>query len=69
MSRYEPALKVREILQFKRAGIRAAPLPKGTPSWADLLDWTWAEIEESAARGDVGMRTIRKLLSGSRFDR
>ena len=69
MPRYDPKLKVREILRLKRAGIRTAPLPLGTPAWSELLEWTWEEVDEAASRGEVGMRTIRKLLSDSRFDR
>ena len=69
MSRYEPNTKVSEILRAKRAGIKAAPLPAGSPTWAELLAWTWAEIEDAAGRGEPGMRTVRKLPSDSRFDR
>ncbi len=65
----DPGITVREILRTKRSGIRRAPLPEGSPSWDDIQDWTWQEIEDAAQSGRVGFRTIRKLLTDSRFDK
>ena len=61
--------RVSEILRGKKGSIRNAPLPKGSPSWDDLLGKTFAEIEAGAKAGLPGYRTIRKLLTDRRFDR
>lgn len=60
---------VREILKEKRAGIRQAPLEPGSPSWDDILDMPWKEVVERAEADEPGYRTIKKLLSGGRFDK
>jgi hypothetical protein len=60
---------VREILKKKRAGIRQAPLEPGSPSWDDILDMPWEEVVEKAEADEPGFRTIKKLLSGGRFDK
>jgi hypothetical protein len=39
---------VGEILRTKKASIRSAPLPPGSPSWDDLLHLTWERVDESA---------------------
>ena len=69
MFSYDPDRTVAEILRLKTSSIRSAALPTGTPAWSELLGWTWSEVEDAASRGDPGMRTIRKLLSDSRFNR
>ena len=53
---------VAEILERKKASIKDAPLPKGSPSWEDLSEERMSEI-------DTGYKTIRKLLSDRRFDK
>jgi hypothetical protein len=60
---------VGEILAGKKASIKAAPLDPGSPSWDDILDLTWEEIEERARQRVPGFRTFRKLLSDRRFDK
>lgn len=60
---------VREILKEKRAGIRQAPLEPGSPSWEDILVMPWEEVGERADADEPGYRTIKKLLSGGRFDK
>jgi hypothetical protein len=60
---------VAEILLGKRAGIRNARLPKGSPSWDDIMHLTWEEIEEKAARKERGFRTFRKLLNRKRYNK
>ncbi len=60
---------VREILTGKRAAIRQAPLKPGAPSWDDILDLTWEEVEERAKKKETGFRTFRKLLTDGRFDK
>jgi hypothetical protein len=60
---------VAEILKDKRASIKNAPLESGSPSWDEILDLTWEEIEDRADRDDPGFRTFKKLLQGKRFDK
>jgi hypothetical protein len=58
---------VAEILKQKRAGIKNARLPRGSPSWDDIMHLTWEEIEEKAQGGERGFRTFQKLLSRERL--
>ena len=62
-------MKVRDILKLKKGSIRNAPLEPGSPSWDDILDMTWEEIEAAAKADKPGFRTIKKLLTDGRFDR
>jgi hypothetical protein len=62
-------LTIREILRAKKGSVRAAPLPVGTPSWNDLENWTWEQLEDGARSNLPGLKTVRKLLSDQRFDR
>jgi hypothetical protein len=61
--------KVSEILREKKASIRLAPLPPGSPSWDDVEAMIWEEIEDGAKANEPGFKTIRKLLTDRRFDR
>ncbi len=60
---------VAEILRGKRGTIKDAPLPKGSPSWDDILHLTWEEVEERATRRERGFGTFRELLTNKRFDK
>jgi hypothetical protein len=60
---------VAEILKEKRASIKNAPLEPGSPSWDEITELTWEEVEERADRDDPGFRTFKKLLQGKRFDK
>lgn len=60
---------VREILEDKLARIKNVPLDKGSPSWDEILDLTWEEIERRARRRDAGFRTFHKLLTDGRFNK
>lgn len=62
-------MKVRDILRLKKGGIRTAPLPAGSPSWAAVEAMIWEQIEEAARQNEPGFKTIRKLLADQRFDR
>jgi len=62
-------LKVLDILKLKKGSIKQAQLPEGAPTWDDLSDITWEQIEAGAGANVPGFRTIRKLLSDKRFDR
>ena len=65
----DPSETVRDILRRKRASVKNAPLEAGAPSWDDILDLPFAEIDRLARHGEPGYRTIRKLLTDRRFDR
>jgi len=60
---------VSQILRRKKASIKNAELEEGAPSWEEILDLPFTEIERRARRGLPGYRTIRKLLTDRRFDR
>jgi hypothetical protein len=60
---------VKEILKSKKASVKYAKLPKGSPSWNDILQLKWEEIVKRASRREVGYKTIRKLLSDSEYDK
>jgi hypothetical protein len=62
-------MRVVDILRGKKASIRAAPLPPGSPSWSQLEAMIWEEIEAGAKQNLPGLRTVRKLLTDQRFDR
>jgi hypothetical protein len=61
--------KVRDILRAKKAGVRTAPLPSGSPDWTEFEAMTWEDIEVGAAENRPGFKTVRKLLTDRRFDR
>jgi len=60
---------VGEILIGKKASVRTAPLPAGSPSWDSILQLTWEEIVERARRRWPGYKTIKKLLGSKDYDR
>ena len=59
---------VAQILQGKQGWIRGVPLDSGSPSWDDILDLTWEEVEENARRRESGFQTFRKQLTNGRFN-
>ena len=63
------ALTVSDILTTKKASIRQAQLPRGSLSWDEFVELTWAEVEEGARGNRPGFKTVRKLLSDKRFDK
>jgi hypothetical protein len=67
--KYDPSTKISDILKTKRGSIKNAPLEQGSPSWDDVQEMTWGDIEDGVNRGLPGYRTIRKLLTDSRFDK
>jgi hypothetical protein len=60
---------VEQILKGKQAGVKKAPLPRGSPSWDDVLNLTWEEISKRARRRVPGYKTIRKLLSDPEYNK
>lgn len=70
MAKHKNAGKtVAEILKDKRGCIKQAALESGSPSWDDILDMTWKEIEKRKKRGEAGFKTFHKLLKEKRFDK
>jgi hypothetical protein len=60
---------VAEILRRKRARIKHAPLDPGSPSWDEILNLTWEEVEEKARKREPGFQTFRKLLIDGNYDK
>jgi hypothetical protein len=60
---------VAEIPQGKLGSIKNAPLPKGSPSWDDIMNLTWEEIDQRAKNRDRGFPVFKKLLLDKRFDK
>ena len=60
---------IAEILKDKEGRIRNVPLDPGSPSWDDILDLTWEEVEKKARRRELGFQTFRKLLTDGRFNK
>ena len=60
---------VAEILKSKRANIKKVSLDPGSPSWDEIMNFTWEVIEEKARKREPGFHTIRKLLSNRRFNK
>jgi hypothetical protein len=62
-------MTVEEILKKKKGSIKQAPLPEGSPSWDDIKDEKWEDIEKKAKAGETGYKTFKKLLTDKRFDK
>ncbi len=60
---------VKAILKGKQARIKHAALDPGSPSWDDILELTWEEVETKARQNEPGFRTIHKLLKQRRFNK
>jgi hypothetical protein len=60
---------VAEILKGKKASIKNAPLEPGSPTWENIQNVKWEDIDRSAKAGKTGYNTIRKLLTDTRFDK
>jgi hypothetical protein len=60
---------VAEILRSKKASVKKAPLPEGSPSWESILEFTWEEVQKKAKRRVRGFKTIRKLLSDPEYNK
>jgi hypothetical protein len=61
--------KVAEILKRKKASIKQARLPPGSPSWDAFMEMTWEQIEAGARANRPGFKVVRKLLTDKRFDK
>jgi hypothetical protein len=60
---------VTEILKTKVGRIKRAPLDPGSPSWDEILDLTWEDIDDRARRRLPGYQTLRKLLSDPEYNK
>jgi hypothetical protein len=58
---------VAEILERRKASIKDAPLPPGSPGWDEIRNLRLSEINRRAKRNVRGYKAIRKLLSDRRF--
>jgi tripartite motif-containing protein 71 len=58
-----------DVLKGKLGKITRAPLPPGSPAWADIANMTMAEIRVAAKANEPGFKVIYKLLNDSRFDK
>ena len=61
--------RVIDILKLKKGSIKKAQLPQGSPSWDEINQMFWEEIEANANANLIGFKAIRKLLSDRRFDK
>jgi hypothetical protein len=60
---------VADILKRKKASIKQAPLPSGSPDWDTFMQMTWEHIEEGARANKPGFKVVRKWLTDKRFDK
>jgi hypothetical protein len=60
---------VAEILKSKRGSIKQVPLEAGSPSWDDIMELTWEEVDKKAQDREIGFDTFRKLLTNKRFNK
>ena len=60
---------VAEILSDKKGSIKTVPIPKGSPSWDDIMILTWEEVVTRAQKRNPGFSTFKKLLLDKRFDK
>ena len=58
-----------DILKLKKGSIKQAQLPESSPSWDEINQMSWEEIESNANSNLTGFKAIRKLLSDRRFDK
>jgi hypothetical protein len=61
--------KVSDILKRKKASLKQAPLPSGSPDWDTFMHMTWEQVEEGARTNRPGFKVVRKLLTDKRFDK
>jgi hypothetical protein len=60
---------VAAILRRKKASIKQARLPTGSPDWDAFMQMTWEQIEAGARANRPGFKVVRKLLTDKRFDK
>ncbi|MCL1975524.1 MAG: RHS repeat-associated core domain-containing protein, partial [Firmicutes bacterium] len=60
---------VNEVLKTKKGNIRKAPLPPGSPGWAEIGALTMEQIRRLAQQNATGFKTFWKLLHEIRFNK
>jgi hypothetical protein len=60
---------VADILRRKKASVKQAHLPRGSPDWDAFMQMTWEQIEAGARANRPGFKVVRKLLTDKRFDK
>jgi len=61
--------QVVDILRHKKASIKQARLPQGSPDWDAFSQMTWEQVEDGAHANRAGFKVVRKLLTDKRFDK
>ena len=54
---------------YKKASIKQARLPQGSPDWDAFSQMTWEQVEDGARANRPGCKVVRKLLIDKRFDK
>jgi RHS repeat-associated protein len=65
----EADITVSDVLEGKLGSITRAPLPPGSPAWADIQDMSIADVRAAAKANEPGFKTILKLLTDNRFNK
>ena len=65
----EADIAVSDVLEGKLGSITRAPLPPGSPAWADIQGMSIADIRAAAKANEPGFKTILKLLTDNRFNK
>ncbi|HTU79116.1 MAG TPA: RHS repeat-associated core domain-containing protein [Solirubrobacteraceae bacterium] len=64
----EADVTVSDVLAGKVGRITRAPLPPGSPAWADIQDMSIADVRAAAKANEPGFKAIYKLLNDNRFN-
>jgi RHS repeat-associated protein len=65
----EADVTVADVLKGKLGKITKAPLPPGSPAWADIQDMSIADVRAAAKANEPGYRTILKLLTEGKYNK
>ena len=58
---------IEQILKKRKGSIRNVELDRGSPSFDDIKDITWEELQRRAKQNEIGFKTIKKVLTDGRF--
>jgi RHS repeat-associated protein len=65
----EADITVADALKGKVGSITRAPLPPGSPSWADIQQMPISDVRAAAKAGEPGYKTILKLLTEGKYNK
>ena len=65
----EADITVSDVLEGKLGKITRAPLPPGSPSWADIQEMTMADVRAAAKANEPGFKAIYKLLREGKYNK